>query len=175
MSIFRKRAPVNPEGIDLRSIRERARAILRGDDRGSSLVEFALTLPPLMLLSSGMCVMGIAMNNYLILTNATGVAARQISVSRGQTLDPCATAVATLTTAAPTLTASKLTYSYVFNGVAYSGTSCSSTAYTSGAPSYLVQGQPAQMVVNYPCSLGAYNVNFAPGCNLRAQLTEVVQ
>jgi Flp pilus assembly protein TadG len=167
---------LHPAHADLLSIRARARAILsKNQDNGSALIEMAFTLPVLMLLSSGMCVMGIAMNNYLILTNATAVAARQLSVSRGQTLDPCATAVSALTTAAPTLTASKLTYSYVFNGIAYSGTSCSSANYTSGAASNMVQGQPAQMVVNYPCSLVGYNANFAPGCSLRAQLTEVVQ
>jgi len=172
----RRTNPTQTAAPDLRSIRARACAILSSDhDRGSSLVEFAFTLPVLLLLASGMCVTGIAMNNYLILTNATAVAARQLSVSRGQTLDPCATAVSALTTAAPTLTTSKLTYSYVFNGVSYSGTSCSSASYTSGAASNLVQGQPAQMVVNYPCSLAAYGTNFAPGCNLRAQLTEVVQ
>ena len=174
----RKRKRSNPVAIDaavdLRSIRERARDILSGD-RGSALVEFAFTLPPLMLLSSGMCVMGIAMNNYLILTNATAVAARQISVSRGQTLDPCATAVSALTAASPTLTASKMTFAYVFNGVSYSGTSCSSTGYTTGAPSNLVQGQSEQITVTYPCSLAAYNTNFAPGCTLKSQLTEVVQ
>jgi len=168
-------AQPHPAAADLRSIRARALAILGNHDGGSSLVELAVTLPVLLLLSSGMCVVGIAMNNYLILTNATGVAARQISVSRGQTLDPCATAVTALTTAAPTLTSAKLTYSYVFNGVAYSGTSCSSASYTTGAASNLIQGAPAQIVVNYPCSLAAYNTNFAPGCNLRAQLTEVVQ
>jgi Flp pilus assembly protein TadG len=166
----------NDDTVNLCSIRERAGAILRDDrDGGSSLIEFALTLPPLFLIVTGIWVFGFAMNNYLILTNATTVAARQISISRGQSLDPCATAVSALTAAAPTLTASKFTYSYAFNSVAYSGTTCVSTSYATGAPSNLVQGQPAQITVNYPCSLLAYNANFAPTCNLKAQITELVQ
>lgn len=162
--------------VDLRGIRARACSILRADeDRGSSLIEFAVTLPPLLLVATGIWVMGFAMNNYLILTNATTVAARQISISRGQTLDPCATAVSAFTAAAPTLTASKFVYTYSFNGTAYSGTSCSSSNYTTGAPSNLVQGQPASITVTYPCSLVAYNANFAPSCSLKAQMTELVQ
>jgi len=171
-----KPAQRNDDTVGLRSMRERACAILGEDqDGGSSLIEFALTLPPLLLVVTGIWVFGFAMNNYLILTNATTVAARQISISRGQTLDPCATAVSSLTAAAPTLTPSKLTYSYVFNSVSYSGTSCVSTSYSTGAPSNLVQGQPAQIIVSYPCSLVAYNANFAPTCNLKTQITELVQ
>ena len=169
-------AQPNTETVDLRSIRERARAILsRDEDHGGSLVEFAFTLPPLLMVAVGIWVVGYAMNNDLVLTNATTVAARQLSISRGQTLDPCATAVTALTAAAPTLTASKLTYSYVFNGTSYSGTSCSSTTYTTGAPSNLVQGQMAQITVTYPCVLKGYGANYAPTCNLQAQMAELVQ
>lgn len=176
--MFEKHQPeqANTGTVDLRSIRARARAILSTDeDRGGAMIEFAFTLPPLLLVVTGIWVFGFAMNNYLILTNATTVAARQLSISRGQTLDPCATAVSALTAAAPTLTSSKFAYSYVFNATSYSGTTCSSTSYTTGAPSNLVQGQPAQIVVTYPCSLVAYNANFATNCSLKAQMTELVQ
>jgi len=169
-------AQANIDTVDLRSIRERARAILSADEnRGGALVEFAFTLPPLLLIVTGIWVFGFAMSNYMLLTNATTVAARQISISRGQTLDPCATAVSALTAAASTLTSSKLTYAYSFNSVAYSGTSCSSSSYSTGAPSNLVQGQPAQITVTYPCSLVVYGKNLVPTCNLQAQMTELVQ
>ncbi len=173
--MYRSAQP-NADTADLRSIRERACAILSADEsRGGALIEFAFTLPPLLLIVTGIWVFGFAMNNYMLLTNATTVAARQISISRGQTLDPCAVAVAALTSAAPTLTASKLTYAYVFNSVSYSGTSCSSSSYSTGAPSNLVQGQSAQITVTYPCSLAAYGKNFAPTCNLQTQMSELVQ
>jgi len=166
----------NTEFVDVHSIRDRARAILSEDeDRGGALIEFALTLPPLMMVVVGIWIFGFAMNNYLILTNATTVAARTLSISRGQTLDPCATAVSALTAAAPTLTSSKLTYSYSLNSVSYSGTSCSSASYSTGAPSNLIQGQPATITVNYPCSLAGYGTDYAPTCNLQARMTELVQ
>jgi Flp pilus assembly protein TadG len=147
----------------------------REEDEGSSLIEFALTLPVLLLVVTGTMTFGIAMNNYLSLTQATGVGARAIAIGRGQTLDPCSTGSSAFITSAPTLNSSKLTFSYVFNGVAYSGTTCSSSSTTTGAAGNLVQGQPAVMTVTYPCSLIAYNKNFVPVCNLQAQLTEVVQ
>ena len=169
-------AQPNKDTVNLRSVRDRAGAILsRGEDFGGALVEFAFTLPPLLMVAVGIWVFGFAMNNYMVLTNATTVAARQLSISRGQTLDPCATAVKVLTSAAPTLTASKLTYSYVFNGTSYSGSSCSSGSYSTGAPANLVQGQMAQITVTYPCALNGYGANYAPTCNLQAQMAELVQ
>jgi len=176
MSAWIRQTQPNGVTVDLRSIRERAVAILKKDaDHGNALIEMAVTLPPLLLVATGIWVMGFAMNNYLILTNATTVAARQLSISRGQTLDPCAVAVTALKAAAPTLTPANFTYSFTLNATTYTGASCSSTSYTTGAPSNLVQGQPASITVTYPCNLQAYKANFAPTCNLQAQMTELVQ
>ena len=64
---------------------------------GSSLIEFALCLPPLMLLMTGIFAFGIAMGNYVMLTNACSAGAMQLAISRGQlaqpNYDPCALAV----------------------------------------------------------------------------------
>ena len=145
-----------------------------GDDSGQSLVEFGITLPVLLLVFTGICTFAVAMNNYQLLTDAASVGARQIAISRNQTLDPCAVGSAAVIQAAPTLKAGSLTFSYTFNGVAYSGTSCSSTSLSSGATSNLVQGMPASIHVTYPCSLVAYRYNFGT-CNMHVQTTEVVQ
>lgn len=166
----------NERHVDLRSIRERAVAILSDNsDAGSSLIEFALTLPPLLLVATGIGALGISMNNYLILTNATTAAARQISIIRGQSLNPCSIASSIVIAAAPTLKASSFTFSYSFNGVAYSGTSCASANYSSGAPSNLVQGQPASIAVTYPCTLLTYSGNLIPNCTLQSTMAELVQ
>ena len=50
-------------------------------------------------------VFGLAFDNYISLTDATGVGARQLAISRGQTLDPCQTVYTAVTGAAPLLTA----------------------------------------------------------------------
>ena len=149
-------------------------AFSRSDDSGQSLVEFALTLPVLMLVLTGICTFAVAMNNYQILTDATSVGARQIAISRNQTLDPCAVGSAAVIQAASSLKSSSLSFSYSFNGSPYSGTSCSSTSLTTGATSNLVQGMPATITVSYPCSLVAYRYNFGT-CNMHVQTTEVVQ
>jgi len=153
----------------------RVRDLLRArEDGGQSLVEFALTLPILLLILTGITTFGLAMNNYLILTEATSVGARQVAISRSQTLDPCATVSAAVYLSAPSLKQSSLGFSYVFNGASYTGTSCSSTSTSTGAAGNLKQGQAATVTVTYPCSLIAYKYNFGT-CNMQAQTTEVVQ
>jgi len=57
-------------------------ALCHKGDEGSALVEFALILPMLMLLTTGMLIFGVAMNNYLQLTNAVSVGARTAPSTR---------------------------------------------------------------------------------------------
>jgi Flp pilus assembly protein TadG len=54
---------------------------LRNDD-GQSMVEFALLLPILLVVALGIMQFGIIYNNYITLTDATRVGARQAAVSR---------------------------------------------------------------------------------------------
>jgi Flp pilus assembly protein TadG len=93
-------------------------------EEGQSLIEFAFVLPMLMTLVFGVITFGIAINNYLMLTNATNSGAQVLAISRGQTSDPCATTVAVVYAAAPNLTQTNLTFAFVLNGVSYPGTSC---------------------------------------------------
>ncbi len=156
------------------SIAERVRSRLR-DNEGSALVEFAVVLPVLLLVLTGIFTFGVAMNNYNELTEAVNTGARQLAISRGQTTDPCATTVAAVYAAAPTLNQSKLAFSFALDGTAYSGTSCSSSSTTTGAAGNLVEGQAAEVSVTYPCNLAIYGINLAPSCTLQAQTTELVQ
>jgi Flp pilus assembly protein TadG len=144
-------------------------------EEGSALVEMAIVIPMLMLIVTALFAFGIGLNNYLELTDAVSIAARQMAISRGQTTDPCAQAVTTIEHAAPQLKPASLTFSFVLNGTSYSGTSCSSGTTTTGAAGNLVQGASAQMTVTYPCNLAVYGKNYAPGCTLVAQTTELVQ
>jgi Flp pilus assembly protein TadG len=150
--------------------------IYPGDESGQSLVEFALCLPILMLVATGIFVIGIAMNHYLIMTNAVNIGAQQLAISRGQTTDPCAITASAVKTASPTLVPANLSFTLVLNGSTYSGASCSSGSSTTGAAGQLVQGSAAQVTVTYPCSLLIYAHNLAPGgCTLKARTTELVQ
>jgi Flp pilus assembly protein TadG len=143
-------------------------------DSGQSLVEFALTLPVLLLVLTGITTFGLAMNNYLSLTEATSVGARQIAISRTQTLDPCAVGSSAVFASAPGFNQQKFNFTFTFNGVNYNGTSCASSSTSTGAAGNLKQGMPATVSITYPCNLVAYNYNFGT-CNLQAQTTEVVQ
>ena len=145
------------------------------NDKGQSLVEFALCLPILLLVVTGICTFGIFLNNYMMLTNAVSIGARTLAVNRGMTSDPCATTAAAVYAAAPTLTKSSFTFAFVLNGVAYTGTTCSSSSPTTGAAGNLVQNTPAQVTITYPCSLAVYGANYVPNCVLKSQITELVQ
>jgi Flp pilus assembly protein TadG len=147
---------------------------LRTDDHGQSAIEFAVVLPMLLLVIAGVMVFGLAFNNYIMLTEATAVGARQLAISRGQTLDPCNTVYTAVTTAAPILTASKMTFKISLNGTSYTGTSCSGTA-TSGAPSNMVLGSNTVVTVTYPFSLTGFG-NLVPSTyTLVGQTSELMQ
>jgi Flp pilus assembly protein TadG len=145
------------------------------DEKGQAIIEFALVMPLLLTLVFGVIVFGIALNNYLVLTNATSISAQLLAVSRGQTTDPCNTAVQAFYSAAPNLTRTGLSFSYVLNGSSYTGTSCSSGSTTTGAAGNLVAGQSAQLAVTYPCNLKFIGFNPSSGCTLTAQVSEVIQ
>jgi Flp pilus assembly protein TadG len=149
--------------------------LLRGSNDGGSLIEFALVLPVLLLLVTGMFSFGIALNNYLTLTDATSIGARFLAVDRGLDLDPCASSVAMVKGTAFGLNPATLSFTYVINGTTYPGISCLSSSLTSGAAGNMVQGTTAQLTVTYPCSLGVYGKNYIPGCTLTAHTTELIQ
>ena len=146
-----------------------------GDESGQSLVELALTLPALLLVVTGLMAFGVAFNNYIMLTDATAVGARQLTVSRGQTTDPCQTLANAIYAAAPLLKRASLTFTLSLNGASYSGTSCSGSA-TSGAPANMVLGTNAVVTVTYPYTLNLYGLKLAgAGAVLTAQTTELMQ
>jgi Flp pilus assembly protein TadG len=139
--------------------------------RGQALIELAVSLPILLLIVTGIATFGIAFNNYLSLTNAVTIGGQILSVSRGQTTDPCATAATAIHNAAPLLNSTGISLSFNLNGVGYPGASCDSA----GAVGNLASGATAQVTATYPCSLIVYGANLSPGCTLTAQIAEIVQ
>ena len=142
---------------------------------GQSLVEAALVLPILLVVAMGVLAFGLAFNNYIALTEATGVGARQLAISRGTTLDPCATVATAISGAAPLLRASGISYTIVLNGTSYSASSCPSSSTTSGPAGNLQQGSTATVTASYPCQLLVMGVSLVPSCNLTAQTSEAIQ
>jgi len=139
----------------------------RRNQRGSSLLEFTLVMPLLLLVTTGMAAFGFALHNELVLTNAVNTGAQLLAFSRGQTADPCATAYTAIANAAPSLT-SGLSLTFVINGSTYAATnSCAAGA------ANMVQGATAQITATYPCALGVFSGNFS--CQLGTQTTEFIQ
>ena len=183
-------APPPAAGRDTWSRRRRICARLRfGGERGQSLVEFALCLPPLFLLTTCIVALGLAFINYSQMCNAANSAATQLSLSRrgvpntgtvsSPIYDPCAFVVTQVEAAAPALKPANLTFSTVINTTTYNGTTCSSTSLSSGAMGVLQLAftHPVTVTITYPCEQMTkfYGTNNYLNCTLTASMTEVVQ
>jgi Flp pilus assembly protein TadG len=79
----------------------------RSDERGQAMTEVALVLPLLALLLFAVIQFGIAFNNYLTLTDAVRVGARQAAVSR-KAADPLDVTTKKIQAAAEGLALTKL-------------------------------------------------------------------
>jgi Flp pilus assembly protein TadG len=156
--------------VGTRSLGKRVRARLRTrKEGGQAAVEFALVLPILLLIVTGIFTFGIALHDYLELTDAVSIGARLLAISRQQTADPCDLAAKAIEKAAPFLNQSSITFTFVLNGNTNSGASC-----TSGAAE-MVQGTAATVTASYPCNLSVFGANLAPNCKMYAQTTEIMQ
>jgi Flp pilus assembly protein TadG len=170
--------------FDARGGRKRAAARAR-HERGQAVLEFALVLPVLAVLLLGIIVFGIALNNYLELTNAATAGAQALSISRGQTTDPCLTVTGPAFAAASNLTPSKLLFTIQTSPPA--GTlaalpgasntaSPSCPASTSTLATELQEGGTAQVTITYPCNLTVFGVKYgSTTCLLTGQTAENIQ
>jgi Flp pilus assembly protein TadG len=164
--------------VGTRSLGKRVRARLRtSHEGGQAAVEFALVLPILLIVLTGIFWFGITLNHYLQLTNAVGIGGELLSVSRGAA-DPCAAATQAIANAAPLLNSANLAYTIVLTPQGGTGASYSSSC----SSATLATGENAQVTVTYPCTLPLSIFSLpplftihTPSCTLKAQVTELVQ
>lgn len=154
--------------------------LVRDGERGSALVEFALVLPMLMLLITGMYSISVALNNYMVLTNAVSAGARAFALSPGVTIstsggtvaltDPCHYAVQMANQAAQGLVQSSIAYT-----ISYTPVGGTATTLSSSCPSVNLQmGDSVQVVGQYSPTLVWYG--FSPSAlSLTARSAELVQ
>lgn len=165
-----------------RTMRLRSAVRVRGEN-GQTLVEFAMVLPVLLIVLTGIFAFGIVMNQYEILTNAVSSGARiaAMSESAGKAVDPtgvyngdpCAIAVEAVQSAITTLNSSNVTSTVTYTvkgnttGTSYKyPTTCSGQA--------MQQGDTIKVVATY--SVTPVMMNWTSGAiKLTAQANEFVQ
>jgi len=119
-------------------------------EEGSSLNEFAMVLPLLGMVLTGIIWGGITFYDYVTLADAVAVGARTLATSRGTT-DPCTLANTALTNAATNLRTAQITIAAEsFQGSG--GSSCTA----------LQPGDAGTVSATYPCNM---TIPFA-GINL---------
>lgn len=154
----------------------RLRDLLGARSEGGSLVEFALVVPMMMVLMTGMFSVGIALNNYIVLTNGVAAGARAFALARGQSgvTDPCAYAAQITQQAAPSLKASSFTYSMAWTTINSAG-SAVTTNYTNTCSGIaLNSGDTVMVQATYPVPMIMYG--WAPGTiHIEGQSFEMVQ
>jgi Flp pilus assembly protein TadG len=149
-----------------RTISVRLRSGFRSGEEGNALVEIAVTMPIILLVMTGIFCFSIVLYQKLELAEAVSTGGRFLAVDRGDT-DPCASTAAKIYAAAPGLTQSKITLTFVLNGTSYSGATCSGTT-------NMVSGGTAKVSATYPCKFSVYGSNFGT-CSIGEGANEVVQ
>jgi Flp pilus assembly protein TadG len=155
-------------------------------DEGSTVAEMALVLPVLLVVLTGIFSFGIALNQYLVLTNAVNSGARAFALSAGgpsnststaTNSDPCVFAATTIAGATPNLTSSNLTFTITYT-VTSTGTATVYTANAGASPSCsgLVMNEDDVVSVKavYPISPVIFGW-ATKSLSLTAQSTELVQ
>jgi len=141
------------------------------DERGQSLVEFAVVLPVLALILLGIFRGGVLYNNYVRLTDAVRSGGRELAIQRGQAT-ACANAAQALINSAGGLNSSiKITITESGDPNTYTSTGLSG----SGTCPTLKFGSPATIKAQYPCDFSMMGINFVPGCTLTASATEEIE
>jgi Flp pilus assembly protein TadG len=148
---------------------------IRSDKRGGALVEFALTLPILLLTITGIFSLSIAIYQKLELAEAVASGGRTIAAARDLN-DPCAAAATAISSAAPTLNSSNISISISLNsGTPITGKGSATCAGSGGNPNpNMTQGGTASVSASYPCSINAFRFSF-PNCTIASTIVEEVQ
>lgn len=160
-----------------------------GEERGQSLVEFAIVLPLLLLLLLGIVTFGIAFWNQLSLTQAATAGAQVAAVSRQDVpVDLCTPVNTAIASAAFNLQNANNYGAFPLSfGINVGGTTAQdSTGNTSwrvvfnggspgSCPVLLTQKAQVTVTATYGCNLKILNINFAPNCKLTGQTSEAIQ
>ncbi|HTV15829.1 MAG TPA: TadE/TadG family type IV pilus assembly protein [Acidobacteriaceae bacterium] len=142
-------------------------------ESGQAMVEMAFVAPVILVILTGICSFGIAMNQYELLTYGTSSGARAFALSRNQsswspyyplkvgtttyTGDPCEYAYSVAAAAMPTLSTSNLTMNMTFtppSGADNTAQTWNNVTSTSGCSTFSLDGTDINgtisITTNYP-------------------------
>jgi Flp pilus assembly protein TadG len=138
---------------------------IRRED-GQALVEFALVLPILLMLATGITSFGLTFYRYITLTDAVRAGARTFSLGRGSP-DPCTPAVQETVNSADTPGVPVPTVHLVVNGIPENAP-CTSDA-------NWIQGNQVTVTASIPYSLNIFGVITVKSGTLTAQATDAIE
>jgi Flp pilus assembly protein TadG len=141
---------------------KRGAAAGRLGKRGAAAVEFAVLLPLLLMIMTGIAQFGIALNQYVMLVNAINFGELQFSISRGSST-PYSSTVSVIQNSASTLTWASLSPNITMS---VGGTTCNSD--TSCSALMTQGGLQVQVTGAYPVNLTVAwvpVVTFATSCS----------
>jgi Flp pilus assembly protein TadG len=143
---------------------------LHRDHSGASAVEFALIAPLLFVMLFGIIQFGLALNNYVELTDAVRNGGRNFAISRAAaSTSPYTTTSAAISGAAANLTAANIHLTITVDGTACTTDSGCQTALNAAA------GKTAVVTATYPCNLTVMGINLAPSCTLSATTSDLIE
>ena len=141
----------------------------RRGERGQSTVEFALVLPLLLLLVTGVIQFGLLFDHYITLTDAVRSGARTLALGRGLD-DPCDPAVKQTVNSASSI---GLTASQVTPSLSGSDT-CGAGSYPNRTGGNEAQGDQATVTATQPFTLSVFGLPIY-NLNLSASASDAVE
>lgn len=145
----------------------------RASDRGSALIEVAITTPVLVMMIVAIMRFGAAYNYQIVLTDAARAGARQLAISRGTSGDICNTAGTKIRNAASTLASSRITMRMTVNGSPSTAAAGSLPACNNAGTTMAVNAD-VSVSLSYPCS---FQIPYfsGPSCIINAATTARVE
>ncbi|HEX4198955.1 MAG TPA: TadE/TadG family type IV pilus assembly protein [Caulobacteraceae bacterium] len=141
-------------------------------------MEFALIAPVLFLVLFGIVTFGIAINNYIELTDSVRSGGRALAIARASTTGasstPYSSTVSAIDASAPNLTAGSIGITVTIAPVGGGGASCNTDTACATALS-AAEGGTATVTATYPCNLTVMQFNFAPSCTLSASTSDLIE
>lgn len=156
-----------PKAVSVRSLRGWICARLCQGDKGQALVEFAVVLPMLLLVITGVFWVGFACVNYQQMCAAVSQGAVALAEGQNTGINPCTNAVSIVTTGTQGMIPNNnsLVVTVYENGTAIAPASC---------PTTLASGTPVSLQATYQYPLPIVGMNFANCCTMsktQAQVT----